>query len=84
MNDTVVTNNTLNGTDQPTTAVKVADADSIGFEVPFLITVCVLGFIGNGLVCAVYSQKKNNRHNSSIYIINLAVGKYAIYIVLIN
>ncbi|XP_070560088.1 delta-type opioid receptor-like [Ptychodera flava] len=46
----------------------------LGYEVPYLTTVCVVGFIGNFFVVAVYSQKRSRQHNSSLYILNLAAG----------
>ncbi|XP_070560087.1 somatostatin receptor type 2-like [Ptychodera flava] len=53
---------------------KGTPSGHVQYEIPFLTTVCVVGFIGNLLVVAVYSQKKARRHNSSLYILNLAIG----------
>ena len=46
------------------------------FEVPFLLSVAIIGVIGNILVLVVYLQRKFRKTNAALYIINLAIGKY--------
>lgn len=48
------------------------------FEVPFFVTVCIFGTVGNLLVIAVYKQKQYSASNAAFYILNLAVGEYTI------
>ncbi|XP_077863772.1 growth hormone secretagogue receptor type 1-like [Saccoglossus kowalevskii] len=52
----------------------VGSTPNVVFETSFLITVAIVGFIGNVLVCAVYFQKKYRHANASLYIQHLALG----------
>ena len=45
------------------------------FILLFLLTVAIVGVIGNVLVLVVYLQKKYRSSNAALYIINLAIGK---------
>lgn len=45
------------------------------FEVPLLLSVAIVGVIGNVSVLFVYLQKKFRKSNASMYIINLAIGE---------
>ncbi|XP_077998845.1 allatostatin-A receptor-like [Glandiceps talaboti] len=53
------------------------------FEVPFLVNICIIGFIGNLLVCMVYSQRRYRRSNASIYVLNLAAGDILALVVVV-
>ena len=58
-----------------TTSSTSEEPYDIAFELPFLISVCVTGFLGNTLVIMVYSKRKSRRSNAAMYILNLAASK---------
>ncbi|XP_070560089.1 melatonin receptor type 1B-B-like [Ptychodera flava] len=60
-----------------------SSSDRTDFEVPFLTSVCVIGFLGNILVLAVYSRKRSLGHSSSLYMLNLAIGDLLALVVMV-
>ncbi|XP_070560086.1 nociceptin receptor-like [Ptychodera flava] len=64
----------LNDTTDSTSDVVSGSAGGVSFEVPLLVTICVVGLFGNVIVLMVYSHRYLRRTNASLYISNLAVG----------
>ncbi|XP_070559960.1 allatostatin-A receptor-like [Ptychodera flava] len=60
-----------------------ATGPSFRFEIPYLLTVCLIGFIGNILVLLVYSKEKFRKSNAVLYVISLAVGDIMILLVVV-